>query len=224
MNNIQTKLDRPIIFRTVDKTVYDSTLTSGSLWLRSSHYYRNIEDQTRADKSEGINGTQCSFPLHFKPPSAQALSLEGNGTIGTEIIPHYIISMHGTSIADKVRQEFGGFTMGVRCLADLSAEILFQVSRQLPVTSYRFGQVAYQRTALSMSHNLNRATLKLDGNPSIAVKSINTDVLRKDPVEPFILQDEWRIAIFTQGYLNNDPNEPLKINVDTKHFYEYIKA
>ena len=191
MNSIQTKLDRPIIFRTVDKTVYDTTLTSGSLWLRSSHYYRHIEDQTRADKSEGINGTQCSFPLHFKPPSAQALSLEGNGTIGTEIIPHYIISMHGTSITDKVRQEFGGFTMGVSCLADLSAEILFQVSQQLPVTSYRFGQVAYQR---------------------------------KDPVEPFILQDEWRIAIFTQGYLNNDPNEPLKINVDTKHFYEYIKA
>ncbi len=126
MNNIQTKLDRPIIFRTVDKTVYDSTLTSGSLWLRSSHYYRNIEDQTRADKSEGINGTQCSFPLHFKPPSAQALSLEGNGTICTEIIPHYIISMHGTSIADKVRQEFGGFTMGVRCLPTLVRKFFFK--------------------------------------------------------------------------------------------------
>jgi hypothetical protein len=224
MNSIETKFDRPIIFRTVDKTVYDSTITNGSLWLRSSHYYRNIEDQTRADKSEGINGTKCSFPLNFKPLSAQAISIQGNGTIGTEIIPHYIISMHGSSILDSVRNEFGGFTMGVKCLADLSAEILYQVSQQLPVHSYRFGQVAYQRTALCMSYNFSSTAIKLDGKPSVAIKSINTDVLRKDPVEPFIQQDEWRIAIFTNGYLNDDPNAPLKINVDPNHFYEYIKT
>lgn len=134
------------------------------------------------------------------------------------------MSMHGTSITDKVREEFGGFTMGIKCLSDLSAEVLFQVSKQLPVASYRFGQVAYQRSVLAMSQNLSSSPLVLDGNPSIAVKPINTDVLRKDPVEPFILQDEWRIAIFTKGYLNNDPNEPLNINVDPKHFYKYLKA
>ena len=66
------------------------------------------------------------------------------------------------------------------------------------------------------------AAIKLDGNPAVAIKSINTDVLRKEPVEPFIFQDEWRIAIFSSGYLNDDPNEPLKINVDPNNFYEYI--
>lgn len=162
MSYIQTKLDRPIIFRTMNKTVYNSTLSNGSIWLRSSHYYRSIENNTRADISEGINSTLCRFPLHFKPKSAQALSLQGNGSIGTEIVPHYIISMHGTSITDKVREEFGGFTMGVKCIADLSSEVIFQVSKQLPVTSYIFGQVKYQRTALTMSYNLSSAPLTLE--------------------------------------------------------------
>jgi len=211
-----------MIFRTVSETVYKSSIETGSIWLRSSHYYRNIEDEARADKSEGVNGTKSLFPLNFKPKSAQALSLQGGGSIGCEIVPHYIMSMHGTSIADHVRKEFGGRTMGIRCIADLSAEVLFQVSKQVSVTGYRFGQVAYQYTSLSMSNNMSGAAIALDGNPPVAIKSINTDVLRKEPVQPFILQDEWRITIFISGYLNNDPNEPLKINVDPSHFYEYI--
>lgn len=221
-NDIQARLDRPIIFRTVGESVYTSTLETGSIWLRSSHYYRSIEDKARVDKSEGVNGTKCLFPLNFKPKSAQALSLRGSGSVGCEIIPHYIISLHGTSIADHVRRGFGGRTMGVRCIAHLSTEVLYQASKQLTVTGYRFGQIAYQYTSLCMSHNMAAAAIKLDGNPAVAIKSINTDVLRKEPVEPFILQDEWRIAIFSSGYLNDDPNEALKINVDPNNFYEYI--
>lgn len=220
---IKTKFDRPIIFRTCDKIVYESTLKSGEIWMRSSHYYRNIENLARQDKSEGVNGTQVLFPLHFSPDSAQGIRWEGEGSVGQEIIPHYIMSMHGTSIAESVRKGFGGFTLGINCIADLAAEIIYKTSQQLSVHSYRFGQVAYQRTALCQSYSAHGAAIELTGNPSVYVKSVNTDVLRKDPVEPFISQDEWRIVIFPTNYLNDDWQEPLKINVDLKHFYPYIE-
>ena len=45
----------------------------------------------------------------------------------------------------------------------------------------------------------------------------------KDPVSPFIEQDEWRIVIFVNRYLNNDPMAPLKINVDVANFYPYLE-
>lgn len=220
---IKAKLDRPIIFRTCSKEVYETTLSTGSIWLRSSHYYRQTEDVARQDRSEGVNGTAALFPLHFNPDSAQAITLQGPGSIGQEIILHYLMSMHGTSITEAAREEFGGYTLGIRCIADLAAEIVHKVSQQIPVTGYRYGQVAYQRTALSMSYEPYGSAIQLSGAPSVYVKSINTDVLRKDPVEPFISQDEWRIAIFTNKYLNDDWNEPLKINVDPSHFYPYIE-
>ncbi|MEE4244945.1 MAG: hypothetical protein V2I33_06025, partial [Kangiellaceae bacterium] len=221
--NINTKFDRPILFRTCDKTVYESTLETGSIWMRSSHYYQKVEDLARQDKSEGVNGTPMLFPLKFAPENAQGMSMEGEGSVGQEIIPHYITSMHGTGITEKVRKDFGGYTLGVRCIADLAAEILFEASQQLAIHSYRFGQVAYQRTALTQSYSRNGAAIELTGKPSVYIKSINTDVLRKDPIEPFISQDEWRVAVFPTGYLNSDPNEPLKINVNPKHFYRYIE-
>ena len=220
---VNTKFDRPILFRTCDKVVYESTLDSGSIWMRSNDYYQKIEDLARQDKSEGINGTPMLFPLNFSPENAQGMSIAGEGTVGQEIIPHYITSMHGTGITENVRKEFGGYTLGIKCIADLAAEILFAASQQLAIHSYRFGQVAYQRTALTQSYTRSGAALELTGNPSVYVKSINTDVLRKAPVEPFISQDEWRIVIFPNVYLNGDPNEPLKINANPKHFYRYIE-
>jgi hypothetical protein len=220
--SIQAKMDRPILFRTVSESVYKSSIETGSIWLRSSEYYRNIEDEARVDKSEGVNVARCNFPLNFYPETAQGISLQGNGGIGCEIVPHYIMSLHGTSISDQSRSEFGGRTMGIRCIADLSADILYQVSKQITVSGYRFGQVSYQYTSMCMSHHMNTAAIKLSGNPHVAIKSINTDVLRKNPVEPFISQDEWRITILTVGYLNGDFNAPLKINVDPSHFYDYI--
>lgn len=221
--SIKTKLDSPVIFRTCGKEVYKATLSAGSIWLRSSLYYRSTEDVARQDRSEGVNGTSALFPLHFAPDSAPPITLEGPGSIGQEIILHYLVSMHGTSVTETTREGFGGYTLGVRCIADLAADIVYQVSKQVPVNGYRFGQVVYQRTALTMSYNPHGSAIELSGHPSVHVKSINTDVLRKDPVEPFIGQDEWRIAIFTNRYLNDDPDEPLKINVDPYHFYPYIE-
>ena len=103
-STIKTKLDRPIIFRTCSKEVYEATLSTGSIWLRSSLYYRKTEDVARKDRSEGVNGTAALFPLRFNPDSAQAMTLQGPGSIGQEIILHYLMSMHGTSITEATRK------------------------------------------------------------------------------------------------------------------------
>lgn len=222
LGDIQADLDRPIIFRTVNRNVYEDTLRVGSIWLRSSHYYQQLEDQSRQDRQEGVNFTRTPFPLKFNQKCGQALTLKGNGAIGCEIIPHYIMSMHGTCISENVLEQFGGYTFGIRCLAKLSAEILYQASKQVVVHGYRYGQVAYQYSALAMSYHCDKSAICLSDDPPVYIGSLSTDVLRKEPVKPFIEQDEWRIAIFVSQYLGENPNEPLKINVDPSHFYEYI--
>jgi hypothetical protein len=218
---IKTELDRPILFRTVGKDVYRKSVHEGSIWLRSSHYYRDIEDRARSDRSEGVNGTKSLVPLRFHFENDLSVTLQGPGSVGREIIPHYILSMHGTAISDECRSEFGGCTFGIKCIQRLAAEILYKASKQLDVFSYRFGQVSYQHTALSISYNGHGAAISLGGNPAVALRSVNTDVLRKEPAVPFIHQDEWRIAIFPTKYLNDDANEPLKLNVSPDHFFEY---
>lgn len=40
LSNIQAEFDSPILFRTCDMLVFESTCTTGSLWLRTSNYYR----------------------------------------------------------------------------------------------------------------------------------------------------------------------------------------
>ena len=82
MSKIETKFDRPIIFRTFDKLVYESTLKNGEIWMRSSEYYQKIEDLSRQDKSEGVNRTQVRLPLNFAPESAQGIRLMGDGSVG----------------------------------------------------------------------------------------------------------------------------------------------
>ncbi len=219
---LKTELDRPILFRTVEKEIYRKSVDEGSIWLRSSHYYRSIEEQARCDQNEGANGTKTLMPLRFQVENAPPLTIQGTGSVGCEIIPHYILSMHGAAISEKCRGEFGGHTFGIRCIARLAAEILYQASRQLDVFEYRFGQVSYLYTALSISNNGHGAAISLGGRPMLSVRSIDTDVLRKDPVAPFIYQDEWRIAIFPTKYLNDDASKPLELNVSPEHFFEYI--
>jgi hypothetical protein len=221
---IQSQMDCPIIFRTLPENVYKLTLDDGSIWLRSEKYYQDIEDTVRRDPSEGINGAKTLFPLHFKPPNAHQTSIEGTGKIGQAIVPHYIMSLHGTSITERERERFGGHTVGIRNLVALMFDVVYSVSKKISISSYRYGQVDYKYTSLMQSHSVYGSAISLSGEPPVYLKSINTDVLRKDPVLPFIEQDEWRIVVITGGsggYLNNDPMEPLKINVDPDHFYEY---
>lgn len=223
-NSIKSDIEQPVIFLTVDKEVYESTTRTGSIWLRSCEYYQNIENLARKDGLEGSNGTKALFQLYFKPENAVSLRYKGAGIIGCSIVPHYIFSMHGTSITNKWRAKLGGYTFGIRSVSELAADIAEQVKKQIVVLRQpRYGPVHYQYTPLTMSHDLNNAAIVLNGNPGVAIKSIDTDVLRKLPVEPFIQHDEWRIVIFTSGYLGGDAHAPLKINLDPNHFYEYIK-
>src|SRR5690606_12494763 len=112
--HLRTELDRPILFRTVGRDVFRNSVDEGSIWLRSSHYYRSIEDRARCDRSEGVNGTRSLIPLRFKIENAPLVTLQGPGSVGCEIVPHYILSLHGAAISDECRSKFGGYTFGIK--------------------------------------------------------------------------------------------------------------
>ncbi len=222
-SHIQTDFNSPLLFRTTSETLYESTLKTGELWLRSNKYYQNIEDAARVDKGEGVNSSKVEFPLSLKTDNDVTINISGDGKVGQAIVPNYIISLHGTSISNSQRSDFGGFTYGIKSIAKLSAQILYEASKVIDVAGYRFGQVAYQNTSLMQTQNKNGAILQLTEVPPHYLSVLNTDVLRKEPVMPFIEQDEWRIVIFTNGFIGNDFDKPLKITVDTEHFYPYIR-
>jgi hypothetical protein len=222
-SHIQTDFNSPLLFRTTSENLYQSTLETGELWLRSNKYYQNIEDAARVDKGEGVNSSKTEFPLSLKTDNDVTINISGEGKLGQAIVPHYIISLHGTSISNTQRMDFGGFTYGIKTLVKLSAQILYEASKIINVAGYSFGQVAYQNTALMQTQNKNGAIVGLTDVPPHYLSALNTDVLRKEPILPFIEQDEWRIVIFTNGFIDNDFNKPLIIKVDTDHFYPYIR-
>lgn len=224
LSHIQTEFDEPILFRTTTKEVCQSTLDTGSLWLRSDKYYRELEDQVRNDALEGGNSGMTHIPLRIQMADGTPFHIEGQGHVGQLMIPHYLVSLHGTSIAPTERDAFGGYTFGVRSLMRLSAEILFQCSKALRCSGYRYGHVYYQYSAFALSLNSNGgAAMKLGDSPAYFLNPVNTDVLRKRPASPFINQDEWRIVVFTEGYLDDDATAPLRINVSPSHFYPYLE-
>lgn len=222
-SDIDVELHEPFVFRTTSADVYRSSLETGTLWLRSDQYYRDLEDRIRNDQLEGISSGTTSVPLRIRTGGVN-VQIQGIGTIGQEIRPHYLVSLHGTSISAAQRKEFGGHTFGVRSLSRLSIDVLFQASQQIRCIGYRYGQVCYQYTALTLSLFSNGAAINLGGDPPLCLGALNTDALRKRPVAPFTEQDEWRIVIFTDGYLGNDVTAPLKICVAPSHFYPYPTA
>jgi hypothetical protein len=225
MRKIFADIEEPILFRTTNATVYEATLNSGSLWLRSDRYYREIEDQVRKDDGEGIDSGKTTIPLQFDLPGNSSIAISGDGLIGQEIVPHYILSMHGPSISVEQLHLFGGNTFGIRTISKLSTEILFRSSHLTKCVGYRFGAVYYQYATLARSlRSFGGPAIRLTDNPPVYLNPLITDVLRKLPVKPFIEQDEWRIVIFTKGYLSDDPEMPLRINVDPSHFYPYQQA
>ena len=122
LSPIQTELGEPILFRTTGKQVYESTLATGSIWLRSDTYYRDLEDKVRNDASEGANPGTTSVPLRIAPPNGPEFNIQGPGHVGQLMVPHYLVSLHGSSIAPSEREAFGGYTFGIRSLSRLSAE------------------------------------------------------------------------------------------------------
>lgn len=218
-------MDEPILFRSTTADAYKATLEAGSIWLRSDQYFREIEDKARQDKLEGVNAGKTTVPLRLTPAGGPIVNVCGSGHIGQQIVPHYILSMHGSSIAEAQRISFGGHTFGIKSISRLSAEILYRSSQVLRCNGFRYGAVYYQYTALAQSFSQKGGSaICLGGAPPIHLNPVNTEVLRKEPVLPFILQDEWRIVIFVQEYLRADPAIPLQINVAAKHFYEYLHA
>lgn len=221
-SNICADIDEPILFRTTSNDVYKTTIETGSLWLRSGQYFRELEDKVRSDKNEGVNIGKITFPLSFKVQDGLNINIEGKGIIGQEIRPHYILSLHGSSISATQLRSFGENTFGIRSLSKLSAEVLLESSKILKNCSCRYGAIAYQYSAFALSHNpIGGSAMKLRGEPPLYLNPAHTDILRKEPVVPFTEQDEWRIAIFTEKHLNDDPNVPLKINVNPGNFYPY---
>jgi hypothetical protein len=171
---------------------------------------------------EGVNTSKLTIPLRIQIPNGPFIHIEGSGDVGQQIVPHYILSLHGTSISHEQLASFGECTLGIKSLSKLSAEILYQSSLLLKCHGYRFGQVFYQHAALAQSHTqIGAAAIKLGGAPPAYLNPLNTNVLRKKPIKPFIEQDEWRVVVFTEEYLNDNPHSPLQINVDPSYFYRY---
>jgi len=219
---VRTKLEEPILFRTLKKDVYPQTLSSGSVWLRTNVFYQKLEaeDLSREDRFEGINISGLFTELNIE--GGVCIHCEDGGLIGTEHPTHYIMSLHGLNIREQVRNEFGGYTLGIRSISDLANDVLKQASKQINVTQCGFGQVSY------LYHGLHRTRANstgiivnyfVDGVSENLVQH-NPNVFTKSPIEPFISQDEWRIVLHTDNVLDGDPMAPLKIKVDPSHFYE----
>lgn len=222
LSEIGTEVGSPIVLRTCEAEVAATTLSTGSLWLRSNRYYQALEDTVRNDRLEGINGAKGGIPLRFKVQAGLTVVLKGDGHIGQEIVPHYLACFHGPSIDFDEWVRFGGNTFGIRNFGCLAAEILYQCSRQIACTGYRYGPVSYMHSCLGvLAGTIGSAPLRLSASPPAVVAPITMDVLRKQPVEPFVKQDEWRIAVFTDGFLGDDADLPLKIQVEPSHFYSY---
>ncbi len=220
---IATEIDEPILFRTSSRDVYTATLATGSLWLRSDQYFREIEDTVRRDRSEGTNGTSTVIPIKVAPQNGPSVHIFGDGEISQRFDPHYILSMHGSGIRLAQVRAFGGHTFGIRSISRLSAEVLYRCSQLVRCNGYRYGPVSYQRTALTHSlHSIGGSPLCLSRNPASYIRPLNVDVLRKQPMFPFVDQDEWRIVVFADGYLEGNPRFPLKINVDPGAFFPYL--
>lgn len=219
MAHIDTDFDQPMIFRTVDEKVYKASIEEGSIWLRTNQYYQTLDNKERQDAIEGISGTKAERMLQFK---GLRLITHGDGLIGTQLPPHYIMSLHGVGIREEIMRGFGGHTFGIRCLSKLAVEVLYQVSQKINVRGYRYGQVSYQHTAISKSRikEGQGGILKIgEGDQAESIHSFDPNFLRKSPEEPFIGQDEWRIVIIPDEIYKGDYKAPLDINVDPSHFF-----
>lgn len=220
---IKSDFDEPFLFRTASKFVCNNTLNNGELWLRTNLYYQKIEDKARVDNKEGFSGSKIEFPIEVKSDNDVFIELSGDGTgsMGTNVAPHYIISLHGTSISKQQHVDFGGVTFGIKSFSVLTKQIVEAASKQIRVLGYQSGPVAYQFTALTQTKNRNEALIEITEQPPHYLRTIDRTALRKEPILPFIEQDEWRIVIFSDSFVKNDPEAPLVLKVDRDLFFEY---
>lgn len=217
---IKTETNQLLVFRTCEKEVYDFAMNTGSLWLRTSHYYQSIEnDIVREDKLEGLSTAKISLPLIFESSRSNITTIEGEGFVGENPKKAYIISFHGISIEKKTKRGFGPKTFGIYNIEKFISDILIEAKKQLNIESYIFGKVIYQYSPVFISSSNLGGSLKLNKVEHLSV--FDQNILRKRPIEPFILQDEFRLVLFVDEYINNNMNSILKINVSNNNFYDY---
>lgn len=222
MNWLETDLDQPILFRTCDQVPYDAALSSGSLWLRSDRYYRDLEDEARNDRHESTSSGSTRVPLRMPTAGGGSITIQGPGTLGVLPTPHYMLCLHGSSISEAALSGFGGRTLGIRNVARLAPEIFDECSKQIPCSSWQWTQVAYAHSAMMVTEAPGGAPIRcLRNEKEVSITPIAPTPFRKRPVLPFIEQDEWRIVIYTEGYLPGPIDEPLRINVSASQFFAY---
>ena len=213
------------------QAVFESTVTTGSVWLRSDEYYRRIEDEARRDLKEGFTAGGCTVPLSLPTgPAGGRFIVEGEGSVGQFLPPHYILSLHGSCISTDQRASFGGYTLGVKSVSRLAHDIAQQAGPVVGDQRVGFGPVFYRRTALSVTTRPIDGAAIVFGDPRMHLTVWEPDpsatdatrYFRKDPVWPFIEQDEWRIVLLTDRYVDDDPDAPLRLTVDPAHFYRYL--
>jgi hypothetical protein len=221
---IQSDIGQPIVFKTTTEPVYRSTLQAGESWLRSDEYYRQLEDQVRGDSLESSSPGRTTVPLSVSNPGGASLHFSGEGFLAERLPAHYIMSFHGTSIAEAERRGFGGYTFGVKNIMLLASAVLLKCSTQIGCFGYNWNQINYQFSGLQISDQIDGAPIVFGDNPPRCFRTLAPNAFRKRPVQPFIDQDEWRIVIWTNGYLNSDPMLPLRIIVPAPHFYPYIEG
>lgn len=223
-SKINADFGQPFLFRTTIQKYYQSTLTTGTLCLHSSEYFRETEDRDRCDANEGANMGILTLPQRVKYEGYAGYDAIG-GSVGQIIVPHYILSLHGMSISLEQHEKFGGHTFGIKNFEKLAFDIHHEVKKQIKSDRFRKGAVCYRHTTITCSEFPDGGAIgelsSVSGGKSIYIHPLSTDVLRKSPVKPFIEQDEWRIVVFTDGYLNNNSKCDLLIQVDPSHFYEY---
>lgn len=222
--SVQSDLDLPLVFRTTKEKVYQSTTQTGDIWLWSDEHFRKLEDKVRNDELESLSAGKHLFPLFLSAPSGTPLHLHGDGSLAEQLNPHYILSLHGSSIAEHIREKFGGFTFGVTSIDLLARHIFSECSKQISCNQWNWNQVAYQHSALRISADDRGAPLQFGHNPSRCLRIYNASPFKKRPVHPFTEQDEWRIVIWTNAYLNEDPNAPLVVRVPPSLFYRYLEG
>jgi hypothetical protein len=224
MSLIQSDLDRPVLFRTTTESVYRSTTDNGEIWLRADEYFRRLEDKVRNDELESASAGKHQFPLNLNPPSSHAVHLTGNGHIAESPKPHYILSLHGTSIVEETRKGFGGFTFGIRNIDLLARHIFEECRKQITCNQWNWDQVRYQHSALRISEDGKGAAIQFGDGQSRALRVFDVSPFRKRPIPPFTQQDEWRIVMWSEGYLKGDSKEPLIVRVPPSLFYRYLEA
>jgi hypothetical protein len=222
LTSVQSDLELPLVFRTTTEKVYRSTTDTGEIWLRSDEYFRKFEDKVRNDELESLSAGKHRFPLRL--PSGPLQQIEGDGHLAESLAPHYILSLHGTSIAEPIRQEFGGFTFGVTSIDLLARHVFSECSKRISCHQWNWNQVVYQHSALRISADEKGAPFQFANDPSRCLRIYNPHAFKKRPVYPFTEQDEWRIVIWTNGYLNEDPNAPFKVRVPPSLFYRYLEG